>query len=242
MKKIDGEEVIVLFSGGKDSFLSTCILLEEGYKVNMVTFENGLGLSSHNALHGANRIIEKYGEAKAVSWGVKPVASIWREFFLPYFNMKPSEVMEEYGELPISQFHCLSCRMAMYVWCIIAAKQKNICFIADGARQDQRFVIELSSFLEELKTFLGEYGIQVLLPVFDLDCNQKAKNQILLRGFTPKVLEPQCLLGVPLPNEDDPDHEIQNAAINFFRKVIKPKAHQIIKQNPNANIDSGEII
>ena len=242
MKKTDNREVILLFSGGKDSFLSTCILLEEGYRVNLVTFENGFGLSPHNAQHGADRLIEKYGKSRVDFWGVKSISSFWREFFLPYFNMKPSNIAKEYGELPISQFHCLSCRMAMYIWCIIIAKQRGIEFIADGARKDQRFVIELPSFIEELKTFLGQYEIKILLPVFDLDSKQKTKNQIMLRGFVPKVLEPQCLMGVPLPDDKEPDHEIQSGAITFFNKIIKPRAHQLIMENKNTCIDSGELI
>ncbi len=43
------KEVLTLFSGGKDSFLATCLLIEEGFKVYMVTFENGAGVASHNA-------------------------------------------------------------------------------------------------------------------------------------------------------------------------------------------------
>ena len=56
------KEVLVLFSGGKDSFLSTLLMLEKGYKVNIVTYENGCGLKASNALHGAKRILKKYGK------------------------------------------------------------------------------------------------------------------------------------------------------------------------------------
>ena len=55
------KEALVLFSGGKDSFLSTLIMLEKGYKVNLVTFDNGRELKSKNVLIGAKRIQKKYG-------------------------------------------------------------------------------------------------------------------------------------------------------------------------------------
>jgi len=99
--------VILLFSGGRDSFLAGCYLIEEGFKIYMATFENGIGLAAHNAEHGAKRIIKRYGKDKAEFLGVHSVAGIWREFFLPYFNMKPSEILKEFGELTITQFHCL---------------------------------------------------------------------------------------------------------------------------------------
>ena len=62
MKK---KEVILMFSGGRDSFLSACYLIEDGFRVCMATFENGAGLQTYNAAHGARRIIETYGQEKA---------------------------------------------------------------------------------------------------------------------------------------------------------------------------------
>lgn len=34
------KEALILFSGGKDSVLSTLMMLDKGYKVNLVTFDN----------------------------------------------------------------------------------------------------------------------------------------------------------------------------------------------------------
>jgi hypothetical protein len=162
-----------------------------------VTFENGLGLGGYNAEHGANRIKSRYGNEKVKFLGVQNVAGIWRKFFLPYFNMKPSEIKKEYGELTISQFHCLTCRSSMYIWSIIKAKQMRVKFVADGARKDQGFAIELPNMISRFKSFFSGYSIELLLPVYELDSGWERKNLLMLRGFVPKVLEPQCLVGVP---------------------------------------------
>jgi len=222
------KEAILLFSGGRDSFLAGCYLMEEGFKIYMVTFENGVGLSAHNAEHGAKRIIKRYGKDKAEFLGVHSVAGIWREFFLPYFNLKPSEILKEFGELTISQFHCLTCRSAMYIWSIIKVKQMGIKYIADGARKDQGFVIELPNMIEKFRNFFAEYGIELLLPVWDLASDWERKNFLLLRGFVPKTLEPQCLIGVSLPGGKIPDEEIQKAVGNYFDKIVLPRARKII--------------
>lgn len=50
------KEALILFSGGKDSFLSTLLMLDKGYNVNLVTFDNGYDLKSENVLIGAKRI------------------------------------------------------------------------------------------------------------------------------------------------------------------------------------------
>lgn len=236
------DETILLFSGGKDSFLSACCLIEEGFKVYMVTFENGAGLQAYNAEHGASRIIKRYGKNKVEFMGVQCVAGIWREFFLPYFNMKPSEIIEKYGELTISQFHCLTCRSSMYVWSIIKAKQMEIKNIADGARGDQGFVIELPIMINKFREFLSEYSIKLLLPVLELDSDWKRKNLLLLKGFVPKTLEPQCLIGAPLPKREAPDEDVQQAVEIFFNKVILSRAKEIIKTQATCILDSkGEI-
>ena len=65
------KEVLILFSGGKDSFLSTLLMLDKGYKVNLVTFDNGYDLKSENVLIGAKRIQKKYGVEKVKILGVK---------------------------------------------------------------------------------------------------------------------------------------------------------------------------
>ena len=241
MKEMNAKkkEAILLFSGGRDSFLAGCYLIEEGFKIYMVTFENGVGLAAHNAEHGTKRIVKRYGKDRAEFLGVYSVVGIWREFFLPYFNMKPSEISKEFGELTISQFYCLTCRSAMYVWTIIKAKQMGIKYIADGARKDQGFVIELPNMIKRFRDFFAEHSIELLLPVWDLESDWERKNLLLLRGFVPKTLEPQCLIGVGLPGGRIPDEEIQKAAENYFDKVILPRTKKIIATQSKAILKGG---
>lgn len=153
----------------------------------MVTFDNGAGLQSYNAEYGAKRIIKRYGKDKADFLGIQSIAAIWRKFFLPYFNMKPSEIIKEYGELTISQFHCLACRSSMYIWSIVKAKQMRLKYIAEGARKNQGFVIELPGMINKFKNFLSEYSLELLLPVYELSSDWERKNLLLLRGFIPKL-------------------------------------------------------
>lgn len=167
------------------------------------------------------------------------VAGIWREFFLPYFNIKPSEISKEFDELTISQFHCLTCQPAMYLWAIIKAKQMGIKYLAEGVRKVQEFVIELPLIIERFRNFFAEYGIELLLPVCDLKLDWERKNLLLLRGFVPKTLEPQCLIGVGLPRGKEPDKETQKAVVNYFNKIILPRARKIIATRSKAILKGG---
>jgi len=231
------KEAILLFSGGRDSFLSACYLIENKFKVHMVTFENGAGLQTYNAKYAAGRIIKRFGEKRCKFLGIKNIAGLWRDFFLPYFNMKPSEVIREYGELTVSQFNCLTCRSAMYTWSIIKAKQMQANYIAEGARKDQGFVIELPNMIERFKRLLSEYSLELLLPVYELDSDWDRKNLLLLRGFVPKTLEPQCLVGVPLKGGKAPDESVQKAVERFFDKVVLPRVRELIQTQSNVILE-----
>ena len=147
--------VLVLFSGGKDSFYLTLLMLEKGYNVKLVTYENGCGLKSENAIETAKRIQEKYGDDKVEILGVFKTEAIWREFLNLFYNKKMSEILKEYGETTISQFNCLSCRLSMYVMSIILSNKMNIKLIVDGARKIQLFAIEQDALLERFKKFFN---------------------------------------------------------------------------------------
>lgn len=109
------KKALVLFSGGKDSFLSACKLIEEGFEVFLVTYENSCGLGASNVTHGAERIISKYGKEKVHFLEAYNTISVWREFFLPFMNMTPSQILKEYGEISYSQFNCLTCKQYVYL-------------------------------------------------------------------------------------------------------------------------------
>lgn len=221
------EKILQLFSGGKDSFLSACRLLDEGNDVSLITYDNGCSLGAENAMHGAERIKEKYGEDKARFLGVYDISGIWRSFFLPFLNLKPSEIVERYGELTVSQFNCLTCRSSMYIHAIHTCRKMDIHFISDGARYCQGFSVETPQMLERFDQLAQTYGIGVLMPVVGLTSDWDRKNELLMRGFIPKTLEPQCLIGLPLPGEKL-EKGTSEAAIKFYEQEIMDKANSLI--------------
>jgi hypothetical protein len=222
------KQAIVLFSGGKDSFLTSCLLIEKGFKVNMVNFKTVGSIGDANVIVGAKRIIKKYGPEKASFLGVFSIVGIWRELVLPFVNMTSKETLQKYGNLTHSQFNCLSCRSAMYIWCVLKSQQMNFFCVGDGARKVQGFVIELPIMIEVFRNFFENFGIEFVCPVLNLESDWELKNQILARGFIPKMYESQCLLGAPLC-QGNPDETVQNGIVSCFQKLILPQAKKIIK-------------
>lgn len=229
-----GKRALVLFSGGKDSLLTTCELIELGFRVALVTFENGAGIAGNNARVTAERVIERYGGKLVEYLGVRSTVGIWREFLPQYYNMTPGQIASTYGQLPTSQFHCLTCRSSMYIWSIIWAKQEGCAFVADGARSVQGFVIELPGMAKRFQDFFREYSLELMFPVLDLTSDWELKNRLLRAGFVPKTIEPQCFLGVPLPNGEAPDKTVVDAVEKYFDEVVAPWARQFISTHRQA--------
>lgn len=54
------EKCLVFFSGGKDSFITTALMLEQGYDVVLICFHNGSLVNAENILHSIKRLQERY--------------------------------------------------------------------------------------------------------------------------------------------------------------------------------------
>lgn len=190
---MSSKKVILMLSGGRDSFLAACRLLEDpsDYYLLMATYDNGCSYCSDNAKIVADRIIAKYGKNRAEYLGVYKISSVIREFFSPYFNMKPEEQMKLFAGLTPSQFHCLICRTSMYIYSIWLALLNNASYISEGGRQDQEFVIELPGMAKErFPNLVKMAGLEdLLLPVYELNDNWIRDNELLARGYLCKSYE-----------------------------------------------------
>lgn len=230
------KETLILFSGGKDSFLSTLIMIDKGYKVNLVTFDNGQELKSKNALIGAKKIQKKYGSDKVEIIGIKKTDAIFRDLICSFYNYDIEYIKKQFGKITISQFNCLACRLAMYILAIIICIQKKINLVVDGARESQLFAIEQEKMIEQFKKLFKEFNIEIIFPLLYETDDYSIKNQILSHGFVPKMNEGQCLLGMPILN-NSMNNEILEGCLNVYHKELYPKIHNILENYKNIDFE-----
>jgi hypothetical protein len=221
MESVSNNTVILMLSGGRDSFLSACRLLDsdKNYYLKMVTFDNGCSYQSNNPKTVADRIIKKYGVDRAEYLGVQNISATIREFFFPYFNMKACDISEKYPGLTPSQFHCLICRTSMYIHSIKTAIVNNAKYIAEGGRKDQEFVIELPEMIEKLRSLVESTGLELLLPVYELNDNWERDNELMARGFLSKTYEPKCIIGVPV--QGSVDEQVIKSVTDYYTDIIE---------------------
>lgn len=196
------KEVILMYSGGLDSFLSCIRLVNQGYKVYLLHFDNGSSIGTENIQIGAERLQKMYKD-NIEFLGIASTAAkfIYYRELVNIENLNALELYEKHGKISISQYRCLLCRMTMYTYAISLAKKMNIKYIAEGARKSQLFAIEQQELINEFKNLCNKYEIELLTPVIDLDDDYQKENELLDNGFLPIANEGKCLLGYQMDRE-----------------------------------------
>jgi len=208
------KSVLLMYSGGLDSFLSCVRLVNQGYKVYLIHFDNGSCIGTENIQIGAQRLKYKYKD-KVEFLGIASTAAefVYYRELTNIENLNAEELYNKYGKISMSQYRCLLCRMAMYTYSVALARKMNIKYIAEGARKSQLFEIEQKELLDEFRKFCNKYDIELLTPVFELTDDYQKENELLLYDFLPIANEGKCLLGYPM------DRKLSQEEINDIKEL-----------------------
>ena len=212
------DTVLLMLSGGRDSFLAACRLIEEGWHVHMITYDNGCISNIEQAKTVAERIISKYGEERARFVGIYGITSSLYRLQKSYLYPPIQDSSPRYPYLRPAQIPCLACHTGMYVLSIAYCKVHGISKLAEGARESQKFFVELPDMVQRYKNLTLQHGIDLLLPVYTLTDDWERKLELAEYGFIPKTTEPQCWLGYPLGNELG-SNEIQSLSAYYDHEI-----------------------
>ena len=109
----------------------------------------------------------------------------------------------------------------------------NIHYIAEGARKSQLFSIEQPPVIESYKKLVNEYGLELLLPVWDLE--DDFDKETLIMGYDDNrggamlwgKSESKCVLGIPL--EEAVPEEYTNTIKKLLEELIIPDCRRQIE-------------
>lgn len=181
---MSGKTAAILFSGGLDSSLAVCDMIERGYNVHLLHYDTG-------ALISNNLISIRYNELKRtydkciVELYERNISGLFRRIAL----VSLEEDIKTYGVSLI----CVGCKLAMHVQCIIYCKNNGIKCVADGSTERQkRYGEQREVSLEFIKEFYQEYDIEYKYPIYNLD-KKEIKYGLFDRGITIQSLEDTCL-------------------------------------------------
>lgn len=181
---MSGKTAAILFSGGLDSSLAVCDMIERGYNVHLLHYDTG-------ALISNNLISIRYNELKRtydkciVELYERNISGLFRRIAL----VSLEEDIKTYGVSLI----CVGCKLAMHVQCIIYCKNNGIKCVADGsAERQKRYGEQREVSLEFIKKLYQEYNIEYKNPIYNLD-KKEIKYGLFDRGMTIQSLEDTCL-------------------------------------------------
>lgn len=218
---------LVLYSGGKDSFLATCRVLNDGNDVVLLSFNNGCMVAEKNLQHGADRLAQKYSASRVEYAGVYPTIGTIQRLNEDWMYLPQSELGKKYPTITNCQVQCLHCQSSMWVAAIAYCKAHNIKHIACGYKNTDMFCTGMSSYIETIKRIAITFGIEVETPIWELgDNNWERDQELILNQFVPKVLEPKCLVGRSPRNGLSQQERI--GLMTYFSNVIMDKMPSIV--------------
>lgn len=219
-------ECAVLFSGGKDSFAAAIKMRAKGYRIYLLSCDNGCMSGVANFSHGAERLKKVFGSS--VSHEVVSIAESVHELRQSLCSVTVSELAKEYPHILPYQLDCLICHSAMYQAAIWYCLSHGISVLVDGGRISQKFIVELPEMVEQYRELGEAFGIQVLFPLLDIEGDEEIDYIMASYGFVPKVLEPQCWVGCPVraPLTDEQKQDL----VRYFIDHLKPTIQKGIRR------------
>lgn len=180
MEKTSG----ILFSGGLDSSLAVCSMIEKGYKVHLMHYDTGALVSNNLANIRHDELKKVYGNC-IIELYERNISGIFRRIAL----VSLEEDIKKYR----TSLVCVGCKLAMHVQSIIYCKNQKITYMADGSTERQkRYGEQREVALDFTRKIYEEYGITYDNPIYYMEKKQ-IKYGLFDRGMTIQPLEDTCL-------------------------------------------------
>lgn len=116
----------------------------------------------------------------------------------------------------------------MYIKAIAECLQRNIPYLAEGARESQGYPEQRPSIVERYKKLCKEFSIELLLPVWEVKSKGEIKEELIAFGLIPKTIEPFCVFAMPLYDYQTKEKNIKEME-RIFGELIFPEVGSIIK-------------
>ena len=197
-------KTLVMFSGGKDSFLSAIREVVNGRDVRLLSFDSGHMVGHRELRLCGDRLTKKYGRQRAEYLGcynTSPTVNRLNEYWL---HSTQAAIAAEYPNLTNCQVQCLHCQTAMWLAAIATAESRAIWRVAAGYKASDVFCTGQPFFVDAMRDLAKRHNVEVSLPVWDLGDDYERDTQIAVHQFSLVRCEPKCLAGQAPRDGGDP--------------------------------------
>lgn len=179
-----GSDVVLMFSGGRDSTIAALRLQELGYRQTLVTVT-----SDH--LHGINLVRKRLKELR----GILPSPTRWVQLRQPKTR----------ATRQFNQHTCLPCHHAYVSLAGRVVRQIGATAIAFGYAEYQSDWPEQTPMaVASLRRVLARFGLALLLPAHSIRSKSEALQLLTERGLSTDALEQKCtkqVTNIALPHD-----------------------------------------
>lgn len=217
---------LVLFSGGKDSFITACDAVARGYRVVLLSCQGGSLIGEQHLAWGAERLVKRFGSDSVEYAGIIYTGSAMSRLNEEWAQLTWKELGERFPLLINCQVQCLHCQTAMWTCAIALAFARGINTILCGYKNTDVFCTGLKSYLDGIKAIAEGYKIHCSAPLWDMVDDYERDCKMGLYGFNPQVLDPKCLMGRPPVQllSEDAASEMKD----YVRDVLAPKMKDML--------------
>ncbi len=185
---IPDSDVLVLFSGGRDSTLAVCQLAALGKKITLMNCLNGTTIRNEIVKERVTELKERF-PCHLKQFIQVPTFGLFRKLAF-------SQIEEDFRCYK-TNLMCLGCKMAAHTQAILYCIENDIKVIADGYNRYQagEFMEQRPEAIEILKNFSAEYGLLYINPIYDCLSKKEVKYELFNYGLSTKSLEGTCVFG-----------------------------------------------
>jgi predicted subunit of tRNA(5-methylaminomethyl-2-thiouridylate) methyltransferase len=176
-----GDAVAVLFSGGRDSSLVAALLARDGWKVHLITCDNGISMGGEVIQYRLNELKSRFPESFATH-AILPSYGLFRHLAL-------AAIEDDFAKYK-KNLIILGSQLATHATAAVYCLEHGITRLASGFA---RYQLHLPEQKEEaaklLRSFLDEFGIAYAMPVYEYANEDAVKYKLFEFGISTKSLE-----------------------------------------------------
>lgn len=227
---ISTEEVaVVLCSGGSDSTLALCEMVNSGYKVCPLICDGGCLSGVEWAKQRIDEVRNVFGTNIVLPTLTQFTGGAFRDLRYTVFNKTLSEISVKYGHIKPGHAICMMCHSIMVASAVGIARAYGWRDVVDGTRKSEKYIMSSEDMTDRYKKFAVCHKTNLCLPVYDISDVTLALSYY---GISVQYAEPQCWVSHP-PKDLTP--EATKELLQLFDIKTLKYMHTVTKQVKHVN-------
>lgn len=201
----------VLFSGGRDSTLVAVHALENGDAVTLLTFETGLAYGPRLIKHRIAELEARFSDGHIRRESLNVVGLVRR---IALLEIEQDIIGDGYNLVLLGE------ALALVTEAIAFTRSEDISTISGGyTRYQRQFPEQRPVALEFFSALCAEFDVEFAAPLHQISSEETIKEELWLRGLSPKSLERSSLFA---ESGSTPSDAAVHEYLERKKRIVRP--------------------